>query len=45
MPKQAKVSSAKSRSRSRTEAGGPSNEGGKHRPKRKDSKNDRTRKR
>jgi len=40
MPKEAKASSAKTKSRARAAGAGPSNEGGKHRPKAKESKND-----
>ena len=40
MAKQAKASGAKAKSRARVEGTGESNEGGKHRPKEKDSKND-----
>jgi hypothetical protein len=40
MPKQAKASSAKAKSAARKSGAGPSYEGGQHRPKDKDSKND-----
>ena len=40
MPKEAKASSAKTNSRSRAAGAGESYEGGKHRPKDKNSKND-----
>lgn len=40
MPKQAKSSSAKSKSRARSAGVGESYEGGKHRPKDKESKNE-----
>jgi hypothetical protein len=40
MPKQAKASSAKTKSRERAAGVGESSEGGKHRPKDKSSKND-----
>jgi len=38
MPKQAKASSAKAKSQARKEGAGPGYEGGKHRPKDKESK-------
>jgi hypothetical protein len=40
MPKEAKVSSAKGKSNARKAGAGPQSEGGKHRPKEKNSKND-----
>jgi hypothetical protein len=40
MPKQAKASGAKAKSQARKRDAGPSYEGGQHRPKKKDSKND-----
>jgi hypothetical protein len=40
MPEQAKASSAKAKSQARKSGGGPIYEGGQHRPKKKDSKND-----
>jgi hypothetical protein len=40
MPKQAKATSAKAKSQARKAGTGPSYEGGQHRPKEKESKND-----
>jgi hypothetical protein len=40
MPKQAKASSAKAKSKTRQSGDGHTYEGGQHRPKEKDSKND-----